>query len=81
MASMMGDAQPQQAPSSDMQDRQRAFMRNCQGLDQQLQDFARQFPEFSPFAKVAREAIGKGMQKVVAGMGRNSDVQAPQVPY
>jgi len=78
---MGGQDQDQPQSNPDNSAKAEAFMKKCQAMDQELQDHAREFPEFAPSAKVARDAIGKSMQKVVAVMGRGQDVPAPQVPY
>lgn len=81
MNSLMGDSEAPKPDNSSSADAMKSFAEGVQQIDQQLKDYARQYPDFSPFAKAACDAIAKGLPKVIGGMGRQGEAPAPQVAY
>ncbi len=58
------------APGRDVEAANRGFVQMVRTVHESLEDMARQFPAFGPFARRAQEAIKEGMVRTLATQSR-----------
>lgn len=67
-AGLVGEQTP--SPLPDLKKQNEAFVSQIKQWNTELDDFARQFPAFSEYARKAKDALIEGMTRVMAQMQR-----------
>jgi hypothetical protein len=76
--SLIGDEVSAPSPPSGQQDASRDFMNVVRGLHEQIETFARQYPDMAPIARKMTQALQEGMTKHLAkGQTRSAGSASP----
>ena len=73
---MQGMAPEQKPQAPNQQEQMRAAMMQFQQLDEEINNLARQFPEFSEAARTIKDSIKDGLMKVIGSAQRGTEAQS-----
>jgi hypothetical protein len=74
---LVGETQSATVPNQ--QEKSKAFVGKIRQFHSELDDFARQFPAFSKYARQAKDAITEGLTQVLSEMQNSSAGSQPPI--